>query len=47
MYSVYWYSEDGEINKECCGHGKESAGFAWRIVLAYLQNRAWMEYETR
>jgi hypothetical protein len=44
MYSVYWWM-DGELHKECCGRGKESAVWAWRIVVAYLEYRAWMEYE--
>jgi hypothetical protein len=44
MYSVYYWLND-ELYKVCCGRGKEPAAYAWRIVIAYLGNRAWMEFE--
>ena len=52
MYYVYWYLE-GELHIECCGNStktdagweKTSAGWAWRCLMAYLPNRAWMVYE--
>jgi hypothetical protein len=43
MYTVVYYL-NGERIREDCGSGKEAGAFAWRLLIAYLPNRAWLEY---
>jgi hypothetical protein len=46
MFKVY-YKLNGELQMINCGSGPESAAYAWRIVVAYLGNRAWLEWEAK